>query len=55
MAEDKDWFARQASRTAEDIKLLPDWLRTQRDEQEQPVKRSGAVQEPSQSKDKISA
>jgi hypothetical protein len=46
MAEDKGWFARQASRTAEDIKYLPDWLRTQRDENTKNERQSSAVQEP---------
>lgn len=36
MANDKGWFGRQASRTAEDIKELPEWLRTQREENERP-------------------
>jgi hypothetical protein len=30
-SEDRDWFARQAARTAEDIKQLPDWLKTPKD------------------------
>jgi hypothetical protein len=35
MADKEDWFTRQASRTAEDIKQLPERLRTQRNEERQ--------------------
>jgi hypothetical protein len=53
MAEDKDWFARQASRTAEDIKQLPEWMRTQRDTPKSD--QSSGVQEPNKDQNKVSA
>ena len=56
MADDRNWFTRQASRTAEDIKQLPEWLRTQREENEEKGKQDGTVQgDPNKEKEKLSA
>lgn len=53
MAEDKHWFTRQASRTAEDVKQLPEWLRTQRDTPKSD--QSSAIREPNKEQQKTSA
>jgi hypothetical protein len=31
---ENDWFTRQAGRTKQDIKILPDWLRTDRKDED---------------------